>query len=264
MNKFNVPKIVKILLITLMLISITTNVFSATLTLNQIADKLKTSNPMAEHLKENYDSTVNANVTDNKITLEQTNSPFSDGKTIQTEFILEDNILSSKIEKNSQESTTTYMLKLSLAWMLIDCIGQLNGYEKEAFYKTLKGTGDKYKDYKLDKEGLEINILSSSTEIKIDLSKKIPLLEIEDSSENNSNSSQLELIHIDTSTNTYNVKYSNSTNSNNISSSINNNSQNITNNSNLPKTGDTTIFPIIAIFFIIASICYIKYKNINF
>lgn len=257
MNKFKVT--LKILSIVILIIVCMTNVvFSATLTLNQIADKMKTSNPMAEHLLENYNATVTAEVENNKIILEEVNSPYSENEPIQIEFSLQGNILSTKIEKNSQGLGTVYMSKLSLAWMLIDCIGQLNGYEKEEFYKTIKGTGDNYKNYKLDKEGLEINTVNNYTEIKIDLSKKIPIVEIEDSTENESGGSEIELIHIDSTTNTYNVKYSNTTNS-----KTTDNNKNLIVDSNLPKTGSILIIPIISWLVIIAGICYIKYEKID-
>ena len=257
MNKLKVS--FKILLFVILIITVlTNNVLAATLTLMQIADKMKTSNPMAEHMMDNYNATITAEVENDKIIIEEVNSSLVDEQTLHVEFVLQGNILSTNIEKNTQGSSIVYMSKLSLAWMLIDCIGQLNGYEKEEFYKTIKGTGDNYKNYKLDKEGLEINTVNNYTEIKIDLSKKIPIVEIEDSTENESGGSEIELIHIDSTTNTYNVKYSNTTNS-----KTTDNNKNLIVDSNLPKTGSILIIPIISWLVIIAGICYIKYEKID-
>lgn len=264
MNKLKVS--FKILLFVILIITVlTNNVLAATLTLMQIADKMKTSNPMAEHMMDNYNATITAEVENDKIIIEEVNSSLVDEQTLHVEFVLQGNILSTNIEKNTQGSSIVYMSKLSLAWMLIDCIGQLNGYEKEEFYKTIKGTGENYKNYKIDKEGLEINTVNNITEIKIDLSKKVPIVEIEDSTEDESDGG-IELIHIDSSTNTYNVKYTNTTNQNNTinqNNTTNQNNTNVVNDSNLPKTGVISIIPIISCIIIVAGICYIKYEKID-
>ena len=130
MNKLKVS--FKILLFVILIITVlTNNVLAATLTLMQIADKMKTSNPMAEHMMDNYNATITAEVENDKIIIEEVNSSLVDEQTLHVEFVLQGNILSTNIEKNTQGSSIVYMSKLSLAWMLIDCIGQLNGYEKE-------------------------------------------------------------------------------------------------------------------------------------
>ena len=131
---------------------------------------------MVFFLKNTYNSTVDASVEDNKIILIHNNSPFSDKKIQKVEFVLKNNILSTTIKKSLDSKEIEYMGELSMVWMLIDCIEQLNGYKKEAFYETIKGTGKAYENYTLSNEGLEIEILSDSKNIKIDLSKKIPIL----------------------------------------------------------------------------------------
>jgi len=148
--------------------------FSATLTLDKIANKFNSSNPMADHLKKTYNSNIDATVEENRIILTHSNSPFSDTKVQKLEFALENDILMTVVKK-TPDSLIEYMSKLAMTWMLIDCIGQLNGYEKGMFYETLKGTGISYKDYTLEKEGLEIKISDDNTNIKIDLSKKFPI-----------------------------------------------------------------------------------------
>ncbi len=178
----NIVKKIGIFVLAIIIVCLLVGIFvwdtNKPITLSQIVDKFNSSNPMAEHLSNTYNSVVNANLEDNKIILVHNNSPFADSKISKVEFCLEDNILKTTIN-NSTESTTSYLDELSMAWMLIDCIGQLNGYEKEQFYETLKPTGENYKDYSLDNEGLEIKISDSGTSINIDLFKKIPIINVE-------------------------------------------------------------------------------------
>lgn len=256
--------------IILIIFCMTSNVLSATITMEQLVDKMNTSNPMAEHLEKYYKATVTAEAENGKLIVKQTTAKVSGDETMQIEFSLNDNILSTTIENNREESSTVYMSKLSLAWMLIDCIGQINGYEKEEFYKTIKGTGENYKNYKLDKEGLEITEINDKTEIKIDLSKKIPKVEIDDSDEEGGGV----ILIADASTNTYILEYGNNAKANdyvrntvkmNTSTvvSTNNNIKNVTNDTNLPKTGLVSIVPVISFVIIIAWVYYLKYKNID-
>ena len=256
-------KIFVIIIIICILMGMSNKVFANVITLNQVVEKFNSSNPMAEHLKETYDSTVVASLENNKIILTHNNCPFTDSKIQKVEFNFENNILSTTINK-STESTTAYMSELSIAWMLIDCIGQLNGYEKEQFYETLKGTGDNYKNYTVAKEGLEIKTLNNSTSIKIDISKKIPIINGESENDvnlnNNDNANKTEN---ETQNNTIN----NNEKQNNTILNIDKKENNSVINSKLPQTGNNNyiVMAIVIINLIVAFICfnnYKKYKNI--
>lgn len=170
--------IVFILCIILSLIIIQSNIFKPTITLDDLVNEINTNNPMADYLKESYGSTFETNVDNNKLIFTIYNAPFSDGGVQTVELFLENNILSTTLSKD--KDTTEYMVDLSLVWMIVDCIGQINGYEKEQFYETIKGTGSAYEHYTLEKDGLEIKHSDNNTTVKINLSKKIKIIETSD------------------------------------------------------------------------------------
>ncbi len=267
MNIFkSFKKIFVIIMIICILIGISNKVFAAMLTLKQVVDKFNSSNPMAEHLKDTYDATVVATLEGNKIILTENNCPFTDSKIQKVEFNLENNVLSTTINK-PKELTTAYMSELSMAWMLIDCIGQLNGYEKEQFYETLKGIGDNYKNYTLSKEGLEIKTLDNSTSIKIDLSKKIPIIneETETNEDISKNTEDVNLNNTDKANKTENEIQDNTIKEkqNNEVLNVNKKEDNTTTNSKLPQTGsnDNIIIVIVIVNLIVAFIFFIRYKK---
>ena len=170
-------KIMVTFLIICVVIGISNKIFATELTLNQVVDKFNSSNPMAEHMMNTYNATEVASMDNNKITLTMNNSPFADDKILKVVFNSQDNILSTSISKAQDTATHHYMGELSMVWSLLDCIAQLNGYEKAEIYTVLRDNKDN--KYTLSTNGFEINELSDMTNIKIDLNKKLSITNLE-------------------------------------------------------------------------------------
>ena len=85
------------------------------------------------------------------------------------EFKLEGNILSNESVSSDD---------LIMALMLIDSIGQTYGYKEGELSQNINIFADEIQKYTLDKEGIELVLGDNEVSIKIDLSKKIPLIDI--------------------------------------------------------------------------------------
>ena len=88
----------------------------------------------------------------------------------KVEFKLEENILSNENLSNED---------LMVALILIDSIGQTYGYEDGELGKNMNAFPDEIQKYTLDKEGFEFVSGDEKNSIKIDLSKKIPLIDMD-------------------------------------------------------------------------------------
>ena len=92
----------------------------------------------------------------------------SDVKEQKFEFKLDGDILSGEFN----ESDSTYAAIVSV--MVIDAIGQVNGYKEGELAKTIND--ERALNYTLDKEGIEFSV-ENGLKFKINIDKKIPLLD---------------------------------------------------------------------------------------
>ena len=114
---------------------------------------------------ESYDYKVVASESDDKLTISGT---MGEDKTT-LEFKLDGNILSNESISNDN---------LMLALLVIDGVGQAHGYNDGQLSKNLNTFTEELKKYTLEKEGFEIVIGDESTSIKMDISKKVPLIDM--------------------------------------------------------------------------------------
>ena len=92
-----------------------------------------------------------------------------DDKNSKVEFKLNGNILS-----NENLSTDDLMTTL----LVINGIGQTYGYKDGELSQNINTFSDEYKNYTLDNEGLELVMNDDNVSLKIDLSKKVPLIDM--------------------------------------------------------------------------------------
>ena len=85
------------------------------------------------------------------------------------EFKIDGNVLSNDNISDSD---------LMQTMILIDSIGQVNGYKEGELVQNINAFSKEIKDYTVEKEGLEISWNDESVSIKIDISKKIPLIDM--------------------------------------------------------------------------------------
>lgn len=147
------------------LILIGTRVYAATPTLEQIINAFNNCSTVKEYAT--YGSVWNASSNGNKLTISVT----VNSTTTNLEYTLEGSILSANF---SGDETFTGLV---VSRVLIDSIGQLHGYSDGELFTTLNS--DKISSYSVENEGLEVKELTEeSYQIKIDISKKIPLIDV--------------------------------------------------------------------------------------
>lgn len=88
----------------------------------------------------------------------------------KVKFKLEGNILSN--ENISNEDLITTLL-------VIDSVGQTYGYKDGELAKNINAFPDEIKKYTLEKEGLELVLSDEKSSLKIDISKKVPLIDMD-------------------------------------------------------------------------------------
>lgn len=153
-----------IVIITVLLLIVGANVYAATPTLDQIASSFNNSSAVKKYSKQG--TALNAKSNNNNLTISIT----SNNNTNDIEYTLENNILSTNFTKNDAFNG------LMVTKILIDSIGQLHGYSDGQLMTLLNS--DKIATYTPEKEGFGITKLSDgSYQVKIDISKKIPLTE---------------------------------------------------------------------------------------
>jgi len=149
-------------LIFLIGLSINTKSNAATITLEQIVEKINSSKDVAKFQED--DITVTATCTANTITMDF-NCISIDGtpKTFTTIFTLEDNILSAETPDGSNFQ------------ILMNALGQLHGYEDGEIFATLMNCAyrDEYRSCTLDNEGFEYD--EQENVIRINIDKIMPL-----------------------------------------------------------------------------------------
>ena len=157
-------KKIKVLTIFILLL-IGIKVYAATPTLEQIANTFNNCSTAKEYAA--YGSIWNATSNGNKLTV----SVAANDTTTNLEYTLEDSILSANFSGDDAFSG------LAVTIVLTDSIGQLHGYSDGELFTTLNS--DKISNYTVENEGFEIKEMSNKDyQIKIDISKKIPLIDV--------------------------------------------------------------------------------------
>lgn len=109
-----------------------------------------------------------ANVQDNKLII----TTSVDGNNTSTTFNLEGNILSISA---SGEQVFTYSI---VSNSVVDAVQIIQGYKEGEIYSSLNSK--LIFNYSLDKEGIEIKSSDTEYSLKLDISKKIPLIDLSD------------------------------------------------------------------------------------
>ena len=154
-------KLLSILLLVVLTICITA--CGSNSKLNDIAKNINNSETAKTYKEYGYE--LKATATKDTLTI---TSKMEDSKTTVS-FKLSGDILSN--EKLSNE-------ELMLALLLIDGVGQAHGYKEGQLSQNMNAFTEEYTKYTLDKEGLELIVGDNSTSVKINISKKIPLIDM--------------------------------------------------------------------------------------
>ena len=160
-------KLLKIAIILVILVSIGVNVYAVTPTLEQIADAFNNCSTVKEYA--DAGSVWKATTNGNKLTISVT----ANGETVNIDYTLNDVILSTNLL--GDDALTGFII----TEVLTDSIGQLHGYSDGELFATLNS--DTIKSYTVENEGFEVKETSDKNyQIKIDISKKIPLIDVSD------------------------------------------------------------------------------------
>ena len=139
-------------------------VYAATPTLEQIANAFNNCSTVKEYAT--YGSIWKATSNGNKLTI----SVVANSTTTNLEYTLEDSVLSANFSGDDA------FTGLAVTIVLTDSIGQLHGYSDGELFTTLNS--DKISNYTVENEGFEAKETSDKNyQIKIDISKKIPLID---------------------------------------------------------------------------------------
>ena len=131
--------------------------------LNEIAKYFNNSESAKSYKEYGYD--IEATVNDDTLTV---TSKINDTES-KVEFKLNGDILSNE---NLFPSDLMYTL------MVINAIGETYGYKDGEMSQNINAFIDEYLNYTLDNEGLELAIGAEKVSFKIDLSKKVPLIDM--------------------------------------------------------------------------------------
>lgn len=140
-------------------------------TLSKIANIFNGCNASQKMRLQGY--TMNAMATENKITVFSS----GDGLNFNIEFILDNNILYTEIMYNETEPKIT-AIKVTLAVILVDCVGQVKGYPDGTLSTAL---GDEVAlNYTIEHEGVEMKQLPNGKDmaVKVDLNSNFSFLDI--------------------------------------------------------------------------------------
>lgn len=131
--------------------------------LDKIAKKFNNSETVKSYKEYDYD--IKAIVKGDTLVISTKNS---DNQTSVT-YDLVGNILSNEKIKTEDLMATI---------ILVDSIGQLQGYKDGQLAENLNAFPDEVSKYTVDNEGLELKDKNDTMSIKIDISKKIPLIDL--------------------------------------------------------------------------------------
>ena len=167
MKKKNLSIIMLLVLIFTVLLQ--TNVFATTHTLEEIVEAFKNSSDVKSFRENNQECNIcidehNPNVLSITITDSEENELST------ASFELEGSILSN----DHLEANDLYSVLL-----LVNSVGIVNGYEDRALFDTINS--EEVLNYTVENEGFEIKENGDNYSIKIDINKKIPLIEIDSS-----------------------------------------------------------------------------------
>ena len=155
-------KIISILILLIVTLSITA--CRQVNALDKIVNKFNNSDTVKSY--KDYGFIIKASSNKDVLTI----SKDMNGTKSTIKFKLEDNILSN--ENISNEDLMTALL-------LLDSVGQTYGYKDGELAKNLNAFPDEIKKYTLNKEGLEFISSDEKSSLKIDISKKIPLIDMD-------------------------------------------------------------------------------------
>lgn len=159
-------KIINIILL-IMIYTMGINVYAKTPTLNEIAESFNNCKTVKDYAE--YDSIMHADVEENKLIITQK----YEETTNSYEYTLNNNILSITLDKDQEYNMSGTIVGV----ILTDSIGKLHGYEDGATFATLNL--DDIDKYTIEKEGFEFKETENEHyTIKIDISKKIPIVDI--------------------------------------------------------------------------------------
>ena len=157
-----------IIIFTFTLFNLCVNIsYAETITLSQIVTKFNNCSTVQEY-KENG-TIFTASNTDNELSVTMTTD--MDESETKLEYTLDGTILSGEF------SGINVLTGGIVTIILADCIGQLHGYSDGELMDTLNS--DEVQNYTVENEGFEIKQLSEeSIQVKMDINKKIPLIDI--------------------------------------------------------------------------------------
>jgi len=140
------------------------NYANTTITLDQIASTFNNCSGVKEYADNNYilSSTADTNAINVSVVYNET--------TNNLKYTLEENILSASFSEDN------ILVGILISNMLIDSIGQLHGYSDGELLPTLNT--DEILNYTVENEGVEFKVSDKSFEVKIDITKKIPLVDM--------------------------------------------------------------------------------------
>ena len=131
--------------------------------LNQIAKKINECESVKSYQEYGYE--IKASTKKDTLII----SSKTDETESKVEFKFNNNILSN--EKLSSDD-------LLAALLVINGVGQMYGYKDGELSQNINTFSEEYKHYSLEKEGLELIINEDKVSLKIDLSKKVPLIDM--------------------------------------------------------------------------------------
>ena len=131
--------------------------------LDEIVKKFNNSETVKTYKDYGYD--LKASSTNDTLTI----SSNTEETKAKVDFKLEGNILSNENLSNED---------LMVTLILIDSIGQTYGYKDGQLAQNMNAFPNEIKKYTLDKEGIELVLDDEKSSLKIDISKKIPLIDM--------------------------------------------------------------------------------------
>ena len=131
--------------------------------LDDIVNKINNCKSVKDYKEYDYD----IKATSSKDTLTITSK--TEDKESKVEFKLDGDVLS-----NEKLSTNDLMAAL----LVINGVGQTYGYNDGELSQNINTFTDEFKNYTLDKEGLELVINDEKVSLKINISKKVPLIDM--------------------------------------------------------------------------------------
>lgn len=157
---------ISVLLIFTLVIILQTNVFASTHILEEIADKFNKSSSigsLSEILGDKFIAATNKN-NNNILSITITND-----KGLST--------LNYEKDENILSSTHLDDDNLITAYLLADVIGQVNGYNDGELLNNFNMFTDEISNYTVENEGFEIKENNGYYSVKMDITKKVPLID---------------------------------------------------------------------------------------